>query len=485
MKRKAIFLALITILVSVSFIGCKKANDSAKTEYQIECSLTGDTLTAKENLNYFNDTETAISELKFNLYGNAFRNGAKYSPIDSRYHHQCYYDGINFGGMQISSVSTESGESLNYEICGEDQNVLKVTLLKEVYPEERATVVINYTLKLAKVIARTGITPNTINLANFYPVLCARNESGFYECNYYSIGDPFYSDTANYIITLTANAELVIAGAGERIFASQEKGLQTVSYRLENARSYAFVLSKEFESITKTEDGVEINYYFYSDDYPQDSLATCAKAINLFSNKFGKYPYSTYTVVQTPFNEGGMEYSGLTYIAGGLEKATHQEVIIHETAHQWWQCAVGNNEIEYGFLDEGLAEYSVVVFYENYPEYNMKRADLVKYGEDTYRSFCTVTDKLFGKVNTKMIRPLKDYSGAYEYVNIAYIKGFLMHEYLRQTVGDELYFKGLKRYYNDYLFRNATPYDLMGAFERAGANSNGFFQSFFDGTALI
>ncbi|MBQ9103968.1 MAG: M1 family metallopeptidase [Clostridia bacterium] len=485
MKLKSLALAFILLTCSLLTFGCGKKESAKISEYEIVGELNGNTLTATQKFTYFNNTETAINELKFNLYGNAFRNGAKYSPVDSKYHHQCYYDGVNFGGMEISAVRNIDGAPLEYSVCGEDLNILSVVLEKEVYPEESVKIEIDFSLTLAKIIARTGITSVSINLANFYPVLCARDESGFYECNYYSLGDPFFSDIANYNVELTVDAEYVVAGAGERVNVSEENGKKCVQYCLEKGRSYAMVLSKNFEAITKTELGVEITYYFYQDDFPQQSLDTAIKALQLFSNKFGKYPYSTYTVVQTPFNEGGMEYASLTYIAGGLEKEVHQEVIVHETAHQWWQSVVGNNEIEYGFLDEGLAEYSVVIFYENYPEYNMKRESLVKQGEDTYHAFSSVFDKLYGKVNTAMLRPLKDYSGAYEYVNIAYIKGFLMHEYLRQTIGDELYFKGLKRYYNDYSYKNATPYDLVGAFEKSGANSNGFFESFFNGSVII
>ena len=101
-----------------------------------------------------------------------------------------------------------------------------------------------------------------------------------------------------------------------------------------------------------------------------------------------------------------MEHPALVMISDNLEQSAYLEVVAHETAHQWWQGVVGNNEIEYGFLDEGLAEYSVVLFYENYPEYNLKRQDLIESSENTYKIFCTVSDKVFGKVNTVMKRSL-------------------------------------------------------------------------------
>ena len=117
--------------------------------------------------------------------------------------------------------------------------------------------------------------------------------------------------------------------------------------------------------------------------------------------------------MQTQFVQGGMEYPALVMISDNLESNAYGEVIVHETAHQWWQTVVGNNEIEYGFLDEGLAEYSVVIFFEAYPKYGITRSQMIKSAEQTYKIFCSVTDKLMGKVNTVMLRNLGEFSSEY------------------------------------------------------------------------
>ena len=244
------------------------------------------------------------------------------------------------------------------------------------------------------------------------------------------------------------------------------------------------VLSKEVETITDSSLGIEINYYYYDDKNPLKSMEYAINSMDYFNNTFGKYPYKTYSVVQTKFVQGGMEFPALVMISDSLEENAYGEVIVHETAHQWWQSVVGNNEIEYGFLDEGLAEYSVVLFYENHPSYGMSRENMIDATEKTYKAYCTVYDKLFGKVDTSMIRGLDKFSSEYEYVNIAYIKPCLMYEYLRRTAGDDRFFKGLKQYYEKYKFKNATPYDIVGVFEKIGADANGYFESFYLGKEI-
>lgn len=483
MKKTAFILSVILAFLIIPFLpAC--ADGKTVSEYNIECEYADGKLVGSETVTFFNSSETTVSELKFNLFGNAFRKGAKYAPIAAQYHNKCYPDGDSFGDVAINSVAIES-EKTDFKIAGEDKNVLCVPLKNEVFPNERVTVDIDFTLTLANVIARTGITDKTVNLANFYPILCALDSDGFYECVYYSDGDPFYSDCADYRVKLTCSENYVVAAAGKAVGSHSSSGKRTTEYTLKNARSFCMVLSDKFESVSDKSLGIDVTYYYYDDQTPQKSIETAVKSLKTFSDKYGDYAYDEFSVVQTPFNQGGMEFPTLVFIGDDVTGDAYYEVIVHETAHQWWQSAVGNNEIKYGFLDEGLAEYSVVVFYENNPEYNLSREAMIKSAEQTYKVFCTVYDKLFGKVNTTMLRSLNEYSGEYEYVNIAYIKSCIMYEELRKSIGDDTFFKSLKKYYSDFKFKNATPDDLVGAFEKCGADSNGFFESFFNGKVIL
>jgi aminopeptidase N len=484
MKKLSFLLAALLVVLVLPF-SASCGGKNKQTSYQINCTLEKNFLTASQTVDFYNDTGAVLSELKFNLFGNAFRSGAKHRPISAQYTVRAYPNGINYGDMQVKSVAC-NGEELPFSVGGEDLNILTVNLPSEIYPDERALIEIKFNLNLANVIARTGYTDKVVNLANFYPILCPYDEqNGFYECVYYSSGDPFYSEVANYTVTLTADEKFVVASSGKLLERTVTGDKATSTFTAEKVRSFAFVLSKDFESITKTVDGIEVNYYFYDDKTPEKSLEYAEKSLKLFNEKFGKYPYEHYSVVQTEFIQGGMEYPALVMISDDLEENAYGEVIVHETAHQWWQTAVGNNEVEYGFLDEGLAEYSVVVFYENYPEYGMDRKTLISSSEKTYKVFCSVYDKFYGKVNTVMKRSLKDFTSEYEYVNMAYIKPCIMYDYLRTTVGDDAFFKGLKDYYKKFCFKNATPDDLVGVFEKCGTDTNGFFESFFDGKVII
>ena len=53
--------------------------------------------------------------------------------------------------------------------------------------------------------------------------------------------------------------------------------------------------------------------------------------------------------------------------------------------------------------------------------------------------------KVLGKVDTSMNRPLSKFDTEPEYVFIAYVKGVLLFDSLRENCGDEKFLKALKK----------------------------------------
>ena len=54
---------------------------------------------------FTNRADTELKHIDFNLYGNAYRAGAKYAPVSAAYAAKAYYSGASEGGMDILSVS--------------------------------------------------------------------------------------------------------------------------------------------------------------------------------------------------------------------------------------------------------------------------------------------------------------------------------------------------------------------------------------------
>ena len=481
MKRAVFIVTAAAVCAGISpLYGCAPQSGEGASNYHIEATYDGaDTLTGRVTLDYYNDTENALDCLKFNLWGNAFRSGAATSPVPESARSQAYYEGASYGGMEITDVVGGA-----WQICGEDENILEVTLDAALYPEQRIAVTIDYTLTLAHVNARTGVAERSVNLGNFFPILCGYGQSGWAEHTYCAVGDPFVSDVADYTVSLTFPAEYVAAASGTLTESSTEDGYTTCEYRLHGARDFAIALSRDFKVLKQTEGGAEVSYYYYDDASPRDSLAAAAESLAYFSSTFGSYPYPSLSVVQTGLYTGGMEYPALTMISDDCDAQTATYAIVHENAHQWWYAAVGSDQYNNAWQDEGLAEYSSLLFFENAPQYGFTKAGLLGSATKAYRAYFSVYSQLFEGVDTGMARPLDSFSGEYEYANIAYNKGLLLFDALRNALGDDKFFEALREYRAAYSGRNAPAEGLMACFCSRG-DCEGIFDSFLNGKVII
>ena len=483
---KRLFVCLLAVLV---FLGCASFvsgcthGQNTYTRYEITAEYIPEnrTLTGAVKVSFENGEDKDISLLKFNLYPNAYRKDALYRPVSKAYEKAAYYEGESYGEIVISSVNG----SKNWEVMGEDENILYVYLERPLYPGDKVVLDIGFMTKLAKVNHRTGVTENTVNLGGFFPILCGLKNGSFYECAYYSDGDPFYSDCADYKMRLTLPKEYMAAATGaiteERMLESKKVYTMSAS----NVRDFALVLSTEYRVLKAQTGDTELLYYHYKDEEAKKTLECMQEAFAYFEKTFGEYPYPTYTVAETGFCYGGMEYPALSMLSCELKGQERIRATAHETAHQWWGIVVGSDQTENAWQDEGLAEYSALLFFENYEKYGVKREDAVTEALREYRSYYDVYGSVLGRADTSMTRHLKDYLSDYEYRCLAYDKAVVMFDTLRKSIGDQKFLAALKRYYGGNVYQMATVEALVGSFEKAGVDVSGFFESFLLGKAIL
>lgn len=479
--RKILSCALLgALLLPIAAVtGCKKAsNERSKYEMQLEYFPEERRLAANMRVTVPNVTGNAFEELKFQLWANAYREGAKYAPVSELYSPAAYYDGKSYGGITVTSV--EGCEK--FTVCGEDDNILSVSLASPLYPDESVTLDMSFEVTLAKINHRLGAGENAVNLAHYYPVLCYCPDGSFREYVYAASGDPFVNECADYDVTLTVPEDYTAISAGKPECVAQN-GKKAYHVITENVRDSAFVLGKNFQSTKTKAGGVEVEYYYISDAKPELALGVAADSIAYFDKSFGDYPLTSYTVVQTDFPYGGMEFAGLSMIALDLREAEIPTVVAHETAHQWWYALVGSNQFESSWQDEGLAEFSTALFFGAHEKYGGTYSQFIEASERSYRAFFSVYSQIGGSENTAMNKPLTSFTGDYEYRNIAYDKGVILFSRLKSVVGDGKFFEGLKRYVSRYGGKIATTDDLISCF--SSANAEGVIKSFTEGLCVI
>ena len=480
---------LLALLVCASFFvgfpvlnGCAKMENGA-TRYEITAEYVPEnkTLAGTVKVTFENGTSEALSLLKFQIYPNAYRKNALYQPISTAYADAAYYGGESYGEMVISSVHG----SKNWELMGEDENVLYVYLERALYPGDKVVLDISFLTKLANVEHRTGITKNAVNLGNFYPILCHFENGSFVENVYYSDGDPFVSACADYKVRLTLPKEYEVATSGQVVSERTLESKREYTLSLSNARDFACVLYKNAHVIKETVGKTELAYYYYADEAAKESFATLKEAFVFFNEQFGAYPYPTYILAETGLCFGGQEYPGLSMFSDGLRKEEKARAIVHEVAHQWWYGVVGSDQVENAWQDEGLAEYSALCFFEKYEKYGFTRENLVTEALREYRSYYDVYGSVLGRSDTRMTRHLKEFISDYEYKCLAVDKAVVMLDTLRKSIGDKKFFHALEKYYGSCAYKVAVVGDFVGCFERAGVDVAGFFDSFLGGKAVL
>lgn len=488
--KKYLLLSLIFLFVPLAFVGCG-GKETPLSSYSLDCSYddVNKTLLCNEKVDYVNTSDNLLEEVHFHLYPNAFREGAKAKVVSQSNELKAYPNGKSYGGVQIQDVSI-TDRVKEFEIGGEDQNILIVKLSKGIFPDERVMIDMTFEVTMPNINHRFGYGENTINFGNFYPIACVyENGKGFVHDLYSSNGDPFNSDVASYTVKIHYREHLMLASSGVQGKTSLDKAgrIKTTEVTANKVRDFAFVLSEKFTKISESVDGTIVNYYFYDDENPEASLEVAVKSIKTFNNLFGKYPYESVSVAKANFVHGGMEFPNLVLIADDI--ATRQDyeyVIVHELAHQWWYGVVGNNEYQNAWLDEGLTEYSTLLFYENNPEYNLNYDTMVKNINKNYKLFVDVYTKVNGGVDTSMNRRLDEYATEPEYVNCTYTKGVLMFDTFRETVGDRRFFKAMKNYYKTYSFKRVTAEEFIATMTSStGYDLEGFFASWLDGSVVI
>ena len=491
---KVTFCLSNAVVLAVLLYGCKndrllKRASKGLTSYTINATLCSNDMvvTATELVDYVNRSEDALTFVCFNLYGTAFSEDAKILPYTTLNVNKCFPNGISYGDMIIDSVRVNS-QNANSFIVGVDNNALQVDLGFELMPNERVEIEIQFTLILANTTHRLGYCNNEVNLGNWYPIVAVYENGEFNLTPYYSSGDPFYSECANYDVTLHFQNDLISSHSGEMIEQSVEAGVVKERYSAKAVRDFAICLSSKF-AIRESEVGNTIvrtlcNVDNEKIDFYQD---IAVKTISLFNRIFGEYPYSTLDVAFTNFLHGGMEYPGLVFIANDIQDENSIiKVIVHEIAHQWWYGVVGNNEITNAWFDESMAEYSTVLFFENYPEYNITREKMVGEAVQDYLLYVDVIDSVNLKSNRSMQLPLNEYTSEYEYVYMIYVKGTVFIDELRKSLGDDIFFKSLNSLYKENMFGIMTKEKFIEVFSSSsGLDVEHFVEGWLTGQTNI
>ena len=207
-------------------------------------------------------------------------------------------------------------------------------------------------------------------------------------------------------------------------------------------------------------------------DRGRDLVPTAAEIVRLYASIVGEAPYDALTVAMVENDVPGGHSPGyfavlnnplpVTPLAPRHDPASFNNFpefyIAHEIAHQWWGQAVGWKNYHEQWLSEGFAQYFAALYAKE------RRGDeafrdvlrqLRRWAMDQSDQGAVYLGYRLGHIkgDSRVFRA------------IVYNKGAAVLHMLRRLVGDDAFFRGLRRYYRENKFKKAGTEDFQRAME--------------------
>lgn len=222
--------------------------------------------------------------------------------------------------------------------------------------------------------------------------------------------------------------------------------------------------------VSPREDGcIEVTAWAFPPDtaHARHVFRRSAEMVDLYTEAFDPYPYEKLANIQSSTRFGGMENaSAIFYSEEAIAEGRDIEgTVAHEIVHQWFGDSVTPADWPHLWLSEGFASYFGPYFWERVESPDAFRARI-----DGNRERYLASDVTGRPVVDRDAANLLDLLNANSYQ-----KGSLVLHMLRWVMGDQGFFRGIRRYYSRHAGANAETDDLQRALEEVHGESLEWF----------
>jgi len=446
------------------------------------------TATGVSRIVWHNPSPDPVSDLKFYMYLNAFKNmnstwlkptgGVVFdSPISQRADDE-------WGHITVDSIGIEQGEALTSKMYFvqddgniDDETVLYIPLNEAVAPGDSLILNLKFTSKLPKTIARSGYGANNFHLfVHWYPKLGVYEKdsqgSWGWNCMQFRQRTEFYGDFGEYDVTIQCDESFTVGASGclidEWTVDLEGEKRQMVRYLAEDVIDFAWCVSPELEEYLDHWEDVKIRLLVPSDHCSMADryMIAIKHSLQYFNDHLGKYPYPGITLMDPPFHSlrnGFMEYptfatAGTVYRMPKWFRGS-ESLAIHEFAHQFFMAVLASNEKAEPWLDEGFVTYYEDRIMESLfsPDDSQVTFLGFKYGNSAL-SRNEYVRMNHSRLNTAIARPGWKING--DYKGVVYSKTATMLKTIEQYLGQEKMDEMMRSYYSKNKFTHPRRADF-------------------------
>ncbi|WP_456062926.1 M1 family metallopeptidase [Capnocytophaga leadbetteri] len=459
-----------------------------------------------QKVTYINNSPDTLTTVFFHLYFNAFQPN---SEMDTNLQTLPDPDGrmaTNVGTPQRpiyeSRIAKLTPDEIGYlrvkkltqdgvpATISHESTILKVTLPTPILPHSRTVLGLDFEGQVPVMIRRAGRnSPDgvALSMAQWYPKMVAYDHKGWHTTEY--LGREFYGVWGNFDVKITLDKTYLVGASGvlqnpnEIGFGYEDKGVKvpttksatkTWHFIAERVHDFTWAADPQYvHDKHQLADGKTIHFIYkkYKDTWKQIQ-EPMLKVFDYYNQLIGKYPWPQYSFIQG--GDGGMEYAMCTLMVGNEKYERLVGTAAHELAHAWFQHLLATDEAAYPWMDEGFTSYI-----EYLAEHQILKT------KKTANPFDSAYKGYFGLVKSGFQEPTITHSDRfatnYAYSVTAYYKGLLFLTQLDYLMGNEALQKTLKRYYNEYAFKNPTPNDFIRIAEKvSGMQLQWFLNEFME-----
>jgi len=498
------------LFLPLAALGQSPEQWTQRVDYEMDITLHADDhqYTGRQTLQYTNNSPDTLRTVYYHLYFNAFQPTSMFAE---RHRHLPDPDGrtvpriFNLGpeeqGWHKIRSLTQDGQSVDYNVT---ETVMEVSLAEPILPGESTTFEMTWRAQVPLQTRRSGRDSRgdriDYTMTQWFPKMAAYDERGWH-ANFY-VNREYYAPFGSFDVEITLPTEYTIGstgvlqnpgeiGHGYDIDGSgtwhPSDGLPdsdslTWHFTAENVHNFAWSADPEYVHDKVTADGTTHHILYkpevaeqwkpLTDDMPQITT--------FFSEEYGDYPYPQMTVAQG--GDGGMEYPMFTVVSSYdgpafEQKSSRRSVLgttVHEFAHMWYYAALGSNEADYAWMDEGFTTYATAEGMAHLTGGTARHSPtslvwLQKQG--LYEAFSTPSD--WFETNTA-------------YGVASYPGGALLVDMLGYVIGEDNRDAWLKRYFRQRKFQHPDPYDLeLFAEQESGLMLDWYFWQFTRSTRTL
>jgi hypothetical protein len=500
--RPTVLLCLLLLPV-LPAVGQSPSQWAQEVDYEMDITLHADEhqYTGHQTLTYTNNSPDTLTTVYYHLYFNAFhpesmmaeRNRQLPDP-DGRIVPRIFNLGPEDRGWHRVRSLTQDGKAVSFEVY---DTVMRVDLAEPIRPGESTTFEMNWRAQVPLQTRRSGRDSRgdsiDYTMTQWYPKLAAYDERGWH-ANFY-VNREYYAPFGSFDVEITLPAEYTIGATGllqnpDEIGhgydidgdgtwrppdGGPDRDSLTWHFTAENVHNFAWSADPDYVHDKVEEDGTT-HHILYKPGVAEQwaPLKTDMPKLTAFFNReYGDYPYPQMTVAQG--GDGGMEYPMFTVVSSYdgpafEQKSSRRSVLgttVHEFAHMWYYAALGSNEADYGWMDEGFTSYAT----------SEGMAHLT--GSPARHS--PVPTARFQKLGLfeALSTPADWFETNLGYGVASYPGGELVVDMLGYVIGDEQRDRWLRRYLREREYQHPDPYDLeLFAEEESGLMLDWYFWQF-------